>query len=458
MNRGICALVSGLFCAAMVGGAYAASDVATETTTSNSLSLKSAFARAAVARLNIRIAEEDIQAARARVEQARARYYPTLDLTTNVDYINNFDSFSGTTASVYIPQVNLSSSVTITQSVPRHQTTGGLQLKYGVYTGGRDSALLNQTELNLSASDLSRRIALQGVAQDVSTAYFKLRQACLKRDRAGRRLVAAGHAAELANQRLRDGRIAEIEQRAAGLAKAESESALRVSEADLNTAFTEYAFALGDARMADGGDTRCQFATDIESDLGYAASLSDDSVKDRYRQVLVLAADKQVDAERAAAKPQVSVYAGYTGIGRSESSFGGAASSFEKRQANVGLQISLNLFDGFLTQQRVVESLSVVNRRKLEAESEIEARNQARKRAEIQVRISIDQLELARARLDLARSRAALASAKRDSGTGSASALEEQKDHESDAADEVKIAELNLALARVNVFFPPSGL
>lgn len=416
--------------------------------------LAQAIERAGGAPLGVRIATAEVDAARARVKQARAPFYPSVDLLTNVDRINNFDSFSGITASVNIPQVNVSSTVAVTQTVPRYQAGGTLQIKYDAYTGGRDSAQLRRQELALEAAEVSRRISQQDVTLDIAETYFKLRRACMEHDGAARRFVRAQRLADVTKQRTLEGRIAAIEQSASVLALAEGRSAVRSREQELDIAYTDYLAASRDSTAAEPPEQRCRFALAVDVDLAYAVQLSDDTLDAQLQSLRVRGAKESVEVDRSGLKPQVSLFARYSGVGRSDSSIGDGFSNFSRRQASIGLQVSFNLFDGDLTRQRVVESLAEVERRGLVAEQSAVDRELAHRRSEIGVRMAANRIELANARLDLARIQATLARDRLQSGTGTAEASDDQVERERDARAEAQLAELDMAMARLSALFP----
>lgn len=415
-----------------------------------------AVERAVAVQLGIRIAEAELEGARARVEQARALYYPTLDWVSNIERINNFDHYSGITASAYIPELNITPSVAVTQDVPHYAAYTGLQLRYDAYTGGRDDAQLEQRKLAVQGAELSRQLAVQSVAQEVSRSYFGLRRACLEHGGAARRVERVRKLASISKQRLADGRIAAIEERASALALTESESELRVRGQDLDIALADFAATLNAPTLATPSEAqRCRFDSDSQTDLHDAERLSDDTLEARQEQLRLQIARKGMEVEAAALKPQVGVYALYSGIGRSDRSLGDGLSNMQSRQAVIGIRVSVNLFDGGLVRQRMAESEVEATRVALLAEKAADERERSARRDRIRVQTAENRVELARARLAHARALAAVARGTLQSGTGSRQLAEERESGELDAQDELRLAELELVQTRLSMLFPP---
>lgn len=417
------------------------------------------FEAAKSARLSVRIASAEMDVAAARVAQAKAQFYPTLDFSSNVDRIHNHDTFSGVTASVEIPELNTTSKVAVAQTVPRYLASAGLTARYNVYTGGRVQAQLNQEELSLQAAEVSRQLALQQVALDVSSAYFKLRRACMRVSSASRQLQHAQAVADLANQRLHEGRIAPIEENVSALTLTEKRSAWRSRQEDLELAYAGYRESTQNTLPEEEGtEERCRFANSIEDDLGQARQLSDQTLDARYENLKLDAARERVAVYRASLRPQVSLYANHSGIGRSDSSLGNSLSEFHYRQSGVGLQVTFNLFDSGFASQRVSEAEADVRKQALLAEQAAADREQHMRRRELSARMVETRIDLLRSRLKLATAKADMARQQLKAGTISASVAEESIERERDARDELDASQIDAVLANLAALFPSRTL
>ncbi|HQC95528.1 MAG TPA: TolC family protein [Aquabacterium sp.] len=421
--------------------------------------LEQAIEAAQSVRLSVRIAAVELDAARARLAKARAQRYPTLDFSANVDRIDDNDDFTGISASVEIPPLGTSSQVTVTQTVPRYQTSASLVARYNAYTGGRVQAQLNHENLSLQVAELSHRLALQQVAVDVSFAYFKLRRACMLVSSASRQLRRAESVAAVAGDRVRNGRMAPIEERFAKLAEAEKQSAWRSRQEDLEGAYGRYRDAVQHTMPEEPGqEARCWFAGKVETDLDKARQLSDQALDARQDRLKVEAARELVFVQRAALRPQLSLYANYAGIGRSNSSLRDSLSNFSYRQSSVGVQLRFNLFDHGLASQQVSEAEAEARKQALRAELAASDREQQKRRRELNVRMTETRIDLLRSRMSLAKAQADMVRQQLAAGTVTASAAEERFEQEADARDEFDVAQVDAVLAQLAAMFPARNL
>jgi hypothetical protein len=99
-----------------------------------------------------------------------------------------------------------------------------------------------------------------------------------------------------------------------------------------------------------------------------------------------------------------------------------------------------------------------MNHLRLVAARDAGERKQNHNRDELRVRMAQGRVELARARLELAQKHAALARERQSSGSGTAVTAEEQAERARNAQDEYRLAELDLALARIAALLPSSRI
>jgi outer membrane protein TolC len=419
-----------------------------------SVTLAQAIAHGKALRLSVRIAQAEVDAARARLNQARALQWPSLDLTANLSDINNYDSFSGATASALFPGDTSPTAIAVTQTIPRYQASGGLQLRYDVYTGGRINAQISRQQQAFLAAQVKRQIALRDVALEIAQVYFKLRRACIKYDTARQNTQQAMESLQRARQRLRNGTIAALEVSEAELVLTEKQVALRTSNEDLEIAQADFAASQNMPPNATDAASNCNFTSDISADLALIETLAHPALEIQYDQLRVKSAQKTVHVERAAFMPQVRLSAQYTGIGRSVSSYPSAFDDFARGQASIGLDFSIKLFDGGFTQNRIAEAQAEAKRLTLIAKQNASERAQTRNRNALRVLIAQNHVELTRARFELAQKQSTIASARQGSGSGSAVAVDQQTERLRNAQDEYRLAQLDLALARIATLLP----
>jgi outer membrane protein TolC len=258
----------------------------------------------------------------------------------------------------------------------------------------------------------------------------------------------------VANQRLRDGRIASIEARVAALSLAEKRSALRSQQEEIAAAYASYRESIQDRAPAEPEtDERCHFTNSIEADQDQATQLSDQTLDMQHDKLKLDAAREGIKVQRGALRPQVSLYATYTGIGRSNDSFNSSFSDFGHRSARVGVQVTFNLFDHGLASNRVTEAEAQVRKQALQAEQASAEREQLRRRREQEVLASQNRIDLLRSRLDVAAAQADMLRQQLKAGTVKAGDADERLEQERDARDELNIAQVDLVMANLAAMF-----
>ena len=418
--------------------------------------LEQAIEAAKSAHLSVRISQAEVEESSARVAQAKAQFFPTVDLSAKAERINSKDKFSGVEAAVEIPGLGYSTTATVEQTVPRYQTAPELSARQSIYTGGRLKAQLNQAKFSLQAAEFSRLIALQQMILDTSSTYFKLRRACIQLSSASRQLQRTETLAGIARQRLSEGRISPVEERASALVFAEKQSALRSQEELLELAYADYRGSTQNAVPEEqGAVNQCQFTNPIEVDFEYAVKMSDQTLDEQYEKLKLAAAREGIAIHSAALRPQVSLYAKYYAIGRSDDSFNKALSDTSHRNsvAAAGLLITVNLFDYGLTSQRVSEAEAKVRKLALATEQAAMEREQQQRRRELEARSAKTRIDQLFAKLELATAQADVARQQLKAGTVNASHAEERIAQEQDARDEIQLAHIDHVLARLAVLF-----
>ena len=406
--------------------------------------------------LSVLISKAEMDEASARVKQAKAQFYPTLDLSARTERIASRDKYSGVEASVEIPGYPAVQVEHIEQTVPRYRALPELTARQNVYAGGRLKAQLNQANLSLQAADLSRRISLQQMVLDTSTSYFRLRRACMQLSSATRQLQRAKTIADTAAQRQREGRIAPIEERTAALALTEKQSALRSREEHLNLAYADFRGSIQNAMPEEQEmSRRCQFSNAIETDFEYALKMSDQTLDEQYEKLKLAAVREGIAVQSAALRPQVSLYAQYQATGRSDDSFSKALSdiSHSRSASAAGLLITVNIFDHGLASHRVSEAEAKVRKLALATEQSAMEREQQQRRRELEVRMAKTRIDQLFSRLEIATAEADVARQQLRAGTVNASYAEERIAREQDARDEIQVAHIDHVLARLAVLF-----
>lgn len=422
-------------------------------------SLGQAVQQALEKRMSIQIARASRDAAEARVRQAEAAFAPTARFTTDLGYLKSYDAFTGISGTVTLPQLG-PITIDVTRSVPRYQITPVLRLDLQLYDGGRRDAQLAKTEVQAEGASLAERVVARRVAQEVAGAFFGLRKACVQWNMAARREQWALRRQATAVERNEQGRMPDIERAAAQLAARERTLDLRGAEAQIRSAHVNLLVTMGTpgtlAATAGSEAAACSFRTSVQQDLAeiepQAAGQPDLDKIDRDLQ----AAQYQVGVSRSAARPQLSLYAQYAGVGRSKGNGPGGMEQLRSRDVSFGLLFSYTFFDGGLTRSRVAEDIAEVERLRLERERASQELQASHWRGASEVERAQVDLDLARERAALARKRLVLARERLAGGTGPAAAVDDAATDEQEAADLETLAEIGLANANLALMFPAS--
>lgn len=326
------------------------------------ISLNQSIQYAVDSRTEIKLAETRIDSARAKKVQALSRFYPSLDFNVTNDRIHTYDRFSGVTATASFagnPVV-----VEVDNSNPRYNITPSLRLNYDLYTGGRDTSVLKQSEAANRSAELDSRMATKFVIKDVSINYFLLRRAYINYQLAQQWEKHARQREDIAKTQLSIGHISESNFRAESLFYSERKLNLITIEKTFQARLIDYLTSM-EAKMDPDIVKHAQkivFSKELNDEINLVMKWKEDELEVDKARVDLESAKNLVAAERAAYAPQVNLHAQYTGAGRGDSSFYSAAKDFGRRDFSVGLTISINLFSGLNTQAKVQEAQAEYDR------------------------------------------------------------------------------------------------
>lgn len=412
-------------------------------------SLADGLDRAMATRLEARMAATDVEAARAEVKQAKARFYPAVDLLADFNRRNSHDTFTGISASIDVPPLGMT-RVDVTRSVPRYEVSPALRATYDLYAGGRDEAGLRHATLGMRSAELGAQQAQQEIALQVSTAYLKLRRACVEWTSATSASSVAAKARQLASTRYRDGRLPDIEYQAALVTAMEKEQALASKVVAVRIAHADYVHAVDDQAVTSAEPAAvCSFSSPVSNDVKLALALARrDLYADQQASGIDMAKEK-VSIEKAASRVQVSLVLQHSYIGRSDESFRDSMSSIKRQETLLGLRLTYNFFDGLATDARVQEAQAGVERKRLQGERDAALADQNARRSQYRREEAEAARQLANSRQELAHARRTLATRRLETGTGSSMALEESIAAEQEARAAVAAAEIDSAMADV---------
>lgn len=438
--------------AGQTGVSATATPAAAPTATAATLpaSLASLLAMALHDRPEMRAAMLGSGAARERIRQAAARFYPTIDLQMSAQRTSLYDTFSGITATGTIQGQPV--SVDVQRTSPKYTVNPTLEVAYELYSGGRDAALLRNAQAAHRGEMLGVEVQTREVMREVTLGYLRLGQAWHRWDTARRWADVARKQEHATARRFAAGRASDLEVNTDTLARAQRDLDVLSRSQDVAIAHAAFLRVLGQAPAA-GATVRPEdlapFLKEFVRELdaleashstsdGAAAAGGQEGPESERARATAEAARALVAAERAAHLPQVKLLAQYTGAGRSDESIGTAFGDTRKSAYAVGLLVSFNLFSGFSIQAR-------------EAEARLNAERLSADAAAIQGRLSSAWQSLqamrarARAEQDYARQRRQVEAlrlkvmqAKMDAGRAS--------------TEDVDLAHMSLAAADADVF------
>lgn len=414
-------------------------------------SLVSAIQQASMQRLEAKISDANMQGAEARMTEARSHLYPTLGFSTEIRDTHRWDHFTGISASADVPGSG-TTTIDVTSDTPRYQIFPSIEARYDLYAGGRHEAGVRQAEHLMRSADLDKQVSRQKVAFDVSRRYFALRRSCVTWDSAQAAAALSAKNFALSEVRHESGRLSDIEFRAAQAELTEQRQTSNNKALTVRAAYADYASAITD-RPVDVADaaTACRFDASIQDDLALASSMTEQTPGLQKLESEIHAAHEQIEIEKAASRPNVSLTAVYGYVGRSTSSFSDMFSNINRQEATVGIRMSYNLFDGKLAHAHVDAARADLQRKQLQMELHAAQIEQTRYRSLSDQKEAELATQLARTRLELASARRALAEDQLKSGRGTALAVEEGRLKEHEAENALALAQLDSAIAQLGL-------
>ena len=410
------------------------------------LSLIEATDMAIKARPDLFLEIEKTKLAVSRVKQARGNFLPTLDFLATNSYVKSYDSFTGIDISARIAGQNI--SVTIDKNVPSYQLNDELSFDLNLYAGGRDSALLGEAEENLQSARHQEGATERKVRLEVARAYWELKKAHLRYAMAKRELELVRMEMEVAATEHRVDRRSEVEYDAVVLKGREKEVALKTMDRDCLRAFSHNLHVVGmeDKGSLPSAEQIPRLTDDPDSETNSAEGISDHPDILRLEAELH-AAQARTEAARAENLPKIDLVARHSLIGRDSSSLWDAWGDTQADNSMIGLRLSMNLFNGFRTEERINQAEAEVRIKKLQLvqkKREITEAENVRKTA---LETARDQLSLALAHEKLEAAREKAAGSQLQSGRISQLEYRQRVANVENAADQVLMAKIEVALA-----------
>ncbi len=410
--------------------------------------LSEAIERASAVRLEARLGAVQVTAARARLKAAWASHYPQLGFSVDFRRIQRWDNFTGVTAEAMVPGYG-PVQVDVSSSTPRNQIFPRLEANYDLYAGGRYAAGVRQAELQERSAQLDRHVIRQRIMFEVSSTWLKWRSRCIDWSSADAEAALSQRQLDLASQRHRAGRLSDIDWHAAQVAH-EEKLRMRENRAEaVHSAYAEHAASIDNQpRQSVSVAGICRFKQPLRQDIGTALAPTFDSEVSRRHLYDIDIAREQVQIEKAADRPTVSLIAQY-GHGARHDRYGELLPNMRRQEALIGIRVSWNLFDGFLSEARADAARADLERRRLERELHLARQKRRQQEGVGRQRDAGLAIALAQSRIELAIARRALAEERQRSGRANQLAVQESHVAEQLARNALDQAEIDQALARL---------
>ena len=146
--------------------------------------------------------------------------------------------------------------------------------------------------------------------------------------------------------------------------------------------------------------------------------------------------------------PTVDFFAKYALIGRDSNSYFDSWGDMRSEDYIVGIKLTLNLFNGMKTEERISQAKAEVRVKQLQLEAKEREITQATDEKKMELETAKDQLALAMERKKLQEAREKAAESKYQSGRTSELAYRQEVVDAENALDEVVIARINMVLAK----------
>jgi len=422
---------------------------AEETPPSVPVRLVEAIDMAMKRRPDLPIENERKKCAQSKVREARGNFLPTLDLLASSYYMENYDTFTGIDLSTRIANQDIFAR--IDKNVPPYQINGGLDFRFNLYAGGRDSALLAEALNNQEVTRHQEEITVRKIRLEVAKSYWKLKKAWIRYTVAKRTLEVVRLEVKVAETEHRVERRSEVEYHAVLLKSREKEVALKTADRECLRAFGSYLHVIG---MEDRNAMAPSSSEQIPALLDDPES-NEPSVEQTRAHPDILRLDSELRAAserkeeaRSENYPKIDFFAKHSLVGRDSSSYLDSLGDTRSEYYMVGLKVTMNLFNGLRTKERIGQADSEVRAKQLQLVQKRRELAEAERIRKTELETAGDELLLALERKKLEEAREKVAESQLKSGRISQLEYRQKAADAETAADEVVTARIDVALAR----------
>jgi outer membrane protein TolC len=411
------------------------------------VALSEAIAMAIKGRPDFSIEIEKERLAQSRVKQARGNFLPTLDYLASSSYVKNYDSFTGMDISAKIIDQDI--SVTVNKDVPSYQLSDELNFGLNFYAGGRDRALLGEALDNLESARHQKGATLRKIQLEVAKSYWELKKAHIRFIKAKRELEIVRMEMKIAETEYQVNRRSEVEYNAVILKGREKEVTLKTMDRDCLRAFNHYLHVIGmeEKGMAFSSEQIPGLIEDPDNEVN--------SMEEKLYHPDILRLDMELKAASAREEvaqsensPKIDLFMKHSFVGRDTSSLWDSWGDNQSENSIIGVKISMNLFNGFRTQERINQAAADVQIKRLQLVEKKKELAEVEYARETALEAANDTLFLALERKKLEEARERVARSQLQSGRVSQLEYKQKVVDVENVADEVMMARIDVALAR----------
>ncbi len=395
-------------------------------------------------RLELVIASKQRVSAAFRTKVAKGSFLPQIAVSGTSRYIRSLDTFSGIEADARLGDQNF--HVSVQKVVPAYELHAGLDLTYNLFSGGRDTAAVEETLAEQAALKHEEAATKARVSLEVMNAYWSLRKSQVLSRLAERAYLHATRLLLIAEAKRSSGLTSEIEVESEMVSVKEAMLAVNHARRDEARSLAKYRESLGlyQADLVPTGGGTVSLLDDPDETSTVDVVEATDRPETLKSESEAVAAEARVRQSRAAYLPTIDLFANYKMVGRDSDYF--KSTLLKSDYYTVGVNVSFTLFDGLRDRIALANSEKDIARmRVMQTIKQLDARNE-------DMIIENDKLQneviMAEQRLKLYDMKKQLAEERYSNGKISRIELNEAEKNYEDFADKFLIAKIDAAVAK----------
>ena len=383
-----------------------ASGIASAAPSSPPSPFESAIQRALDSSPDLAIERNKVMFEKARVDEARGAFLPSLHVFGNNQQTTNYNGFSGVAINAQYGGATI--PVTVQKDVPRYQANYGVELDYNLYSGGANQARVAEMSAAEQAALAGREVAKKRVILEVTRNYWGLTKAQIALKVAIRNLDYAQEQLTVVGAQFEQLQIPKIDFDAKNIQLEKATIELHGAQRILRDFRRRYAAVSGlDADQDISLPQVEEKAVDVDQLLAHFGLMKQPEIQ--KVQADFLAAQQHREQIKAEYLPVLDLYLKNTYYGRSGNDIGMAQSNLQRDATALGVNLKWNLFDGYRSDSRTAQAEAMSEQLRLQADKVKRDLYNSREEALAGEQEAADQLALAVTQLRFAKSQLAIA-------------------------------------------------